>query len=90
MFEKLEAQFGSGRLSLVELAGKVTVIRLAPLETPSLALEDLDLLMSILHSEVAMFETSLGMREKFNEQIQNRDNFLLVIDPLHPSVGAFQ
>ncbi|XP_063682032.1 pyridoxal-dependent decarboxylase domain-containing protein 1-like isoform X2 [Bolinopsis microptera] len=90
MYETLEQQFGSDKLQLIELSGELNVIRLAPLDKSSLTLDDMPLLLSTIREEVTKYETSLGLRETLNLQIQSRDNFLLVIDPLHPSVGAFQ
>ena len=90
MYERLEEQFGSDKLQLIELSGEINVIRLAPLDKSSLSLEDMPLLLSIIREQVNKYETSLRLRATFNQQIQSRDNFLLVIDPLHPSVGAFQ
>ena len=90
MYLSLEQLFGSDKIQLMELAGQINVIRLAPLDKTSLTLEDMPLLLSSIRTEVNKFETSLRLRETFNQQIQSRDNFLLVIDPLHPSVGAFQ
>ena len=90
MFETLEQQFGSDKIQLIEFSGNINVIRLAPLDKCSLTLEDLPLLLSSIKSEMDKFETSLRTRETFNQQIQGRENFLLVLDPLHPSVGAFQ
>ena len=90
MYERLEEQFGSDKLQLIELSGEINVIRLAPLDKSSLSLEDMPLLLSTIREQVNKYETSLRLRATFNQQIQSRDNFLLVIDPLHPSVGAFQ
>ncbi|KAL5253903.1 hypothetical protein ACHWQZ_G013608 [Mnemiopsis leidyi] len=90
MFETLEQQFGSEKIQLIQFSGNINVIRLAPLDNCSLTLEDLPLLLSSIKWEMDKFETSLRMRETFNQEIQGRDNFLLVLDPLHPSVGAFQ
>ena len=90
MYERLEEQFGRDKLQLIELSGEINVIRLAPLDKSSLSLEDMPLLLSTIREQVNKYETSLSLRATFNQQIQSRDNFLLVIDPLHPSVGAFQ
>ena len=90
MYKRLEEQFGRDKLQLIELSGEINVIRLAPLDKSSLSLEDMPLLLSTVREQVTKYETSLSLRATFNQQIQSRDNFLLVIDPLHPSVGAFQ
>ena len=77
-------------LSLVPFSGDVGVIRLAPLSSPALTVSDIPIVVAAVQRNVALFENSLRLRESFNKEIQSRENFLLLMDPQHPSVGAFQ
>ena len=90
MFDSIEEAVGADKVHLINLSGGLSVIRVSPLITPALLELDVDILLSSIASQVALFETTLGQRETFNREIQSRENFLLVLDPLNASLGAFQ
>lgn len=90
MFKEIEQAIGPQKITLITLAGGLSVIRVTPLEIPTLINSDLDTMLSAVSAQVALFETTLALRDSFTKEVQARDNFLVVQDPLHTSLGAFQ